>query len=224
MTVTALKQQENFFELLPGKTLDLQINHPLKVRLKLSLVGYEIGKYIILKHPGDQSSYRDVLVEGNVVIVRYILEGTKGQCFAFRTTIRNITMIPEKFIILDYPKSIENRDLRLHQRYSTNIPASIIPDEKGGAAQGTQIDGVIADISPQGCSFSFLSENSAIKVNQRDIFICIQSSVDGITKIPARVRNSRYDRGKVNVGVQFTNSEQQMKNFLAKLFIVSDLN
>jgi len=223
MTVTALKQQETFFELMPGKPLDLQINHPLQVRLKLPLIGYEMGKYIILKHPGDQNGYRDVLVEGNVVIVRYILEGSKGQCFAFRTTIRNISMFPEKFLILDYPKNIENRDLRLHQRYATNIPATIMPDDNGEAVQGTRIEGIIADISPQGCSFTFLSDNSAVKVNQRDIFIYIQSSVDGITKIPARVRNSRYERGKVNVGVQFTNSEQQMKNFLAKLFIISDL-
>ncbi|WDE10332.1 flagellar brake protein [Thalassomonas haliotis] len=222
MTVTALKQQENFFELQPGKNLDLQINHPLQVRLKLQLIGYEMGKYIILKHPGEQASYRDVLVEGNVVIVRYILEGSKGQCFAFRTTIRNISMFPEKFLILDYPKSIENRDLRLHQRYATNIPATIVPSDKGEAS-GTRIEGIIADISPQGCSFTFSSENSAIKVNQRDIFIYIQSSVEGTTKIPARVRNSRYERGKVNVGVQFTNSEQQMKNFLAKLFILSEI-
>ncbi|WDE07021.1 flagellar brake protein [Thalassomonas viridans] len=221
MTVTALKQQENFFELLPGKYLDLQINHPLQVRLKLQLVGYEIGKYIILKHPGEQSGYRDVLVEGNVVIVRYILEGSKGQCFAFRTTIRNISMFPEKFLILEYPKSIENRDLRLHQRFATNIPATIMADEQGKAS-GTRIEGIIADISPQGCSFTFLSNNSAVKVNQRDIVIYIQSSVDGMTKIPAKVRNSRYERGKVNVGVQFTNSEQQMKNFLAKLFLVAE--
>lgn len=224
MTATALKQQEQFFELLPGKSLDLQINHPLQVRLKLPLIGYELGNYIILKHPGEQSSYRDVLVEGNVVIVRYILEGNKGQCFAFRSTIKSISMFPEKFIMLNYPKSIENRDLRLHQRYATNLPASIILNEQSTLSEGVSIDGIIADISPQGCSFTFLSENSKIKVNERDIFICIQSSANGVTKIPARVCNSRYERGKVNVGVKFTNSEQQMKNLLEKLFIVSELD
>ena len=34
----------DIFELLPGKMLDVQINHPVQVRLKVPLIGYELGK------------------------------------------------------------------------------------------------------------------------------------------------------------------------------------
>ncbi|SQD80540.1 flagellar brake protein [Moritella yayanosii] len=60
------------FELGPGKMLDLQINNPLPVRLKSSLVGYDIGRYIILKYPrvAKKSEYSDVLIEGTGVYTK----------------------------------------------------------------------------------------------------------------------------------------------------------
>jgi hypothetical protein len=41
----------DMFELQPGKTVDIEINHPVKLRIKVPLIGYEMGKYIILKYP-----------------------------------------------------------------------------------------------------------------------------------------------------------------------------
>ena len=38
-----------YFELMPGKALDIQFSHPVNLRIKTSLIGYEVGKYIILK-------------------------------------------------------------------------------------------------------------------------------------------------------------------------------
>ncbi len=56
-----------------------------------------MGKNIILKYRVTHrvSSYQDVLVEGNVVIVRYILGGEHGECFAFRSDIKHMTYYPE---------------------------------------------------------------------------------------------------------------------------------
>jgi len=103
-------EKVQIFELQPGKMMDLQINNPVPLRLKLTLVGFDIGKYILLKYPKvtSTSEYKDVLIEGNVMIVRYLMEGNKGECFAFRSTIKHITTYPEKFIFLEYPKKIEN--------------------------------------------------------------------------------------------------------------------
>ena len=35
------EQVFDIFELLPGKMLDIQINHPVQVRLKVPLIGYQ---------------------------------------------------------------------------------------------------------------------------------------------------------------------------------------
>lgn len=212
-----------FFDLKPGKLVDLQIDHPVKVRIKAPLVGYEIGNFIILKHPApmQMSNYSDVFVEGNVVVVRYLLEGQQGECYAFKSTIRNVTKFPEKFILLSYPNQIENRQLRTHQRFVTHLPAAILAREDGCTEDKTmaQLRGVISDISAKGCGFVFKSDNSKITVNKKDIFVSIHTATQGELIIPARVCNSRFDNGRVNVGIQFNEDDQQIKALLNQLSI-----
>ena len=231
MTDVSTVKKTQLFELQPGKSLDLQINNPVALRLKLPLVGYELGKYIILKYPrtANSAEYKDVLREGNVVIVRYLMEGSKGECFAFRSAIRNITQYPEKFIFLEYPKKIENRQLRLQQRTSIHLPAvitleeldtSINPDKHKDA----RINGIIGDISAKGCGFTFKTNNPNAKVNKRNIFVCIQSPVDGEVKIPAKVCNSRNENGTVNVGIQFLDVDNLVPKLLSQLFIDSSIS
>lgn len=213
--------QPIYFDLKPGKIVDLQIDHPVKLRIKATLAGYDLGQYIILKHPAPQnmSNYSDVLAEGNVVVVRYLLEGQQGECYAFKATIRNITKIPEKFIFLTYPDKIENRQLRTHQRYITHLPASIIARDEQDIKKTAQLKGIISDISAKGCGFVFKTDNPKVKVNQKDIFVVLRSPSDLEITIPARVCNSRFDNGKVNVGIQFKEDDEQIKKLLNQLFI-----
>ena len=158
---------------------------------------------IILKYPVSSriSDYQDVLVEGNVVIARYILEGERGECYAFRSTIKHITKYPENFIILHYPEKIESRQLRLQQRITTHLPASIMVDIEVGDGKGVRLNGIIADISIQG------------------VFVCIHHPSTGDVKIPAQVCNSRNEQGKVSVGIKFFDDDEQVKNLLEHLFI-----
>jgi len=211
----------NIFELLPGKLLDLELNHPVKVRIKLPLIGYSIGKYIIVKYPSEQKvgNFNDVLIEGNVVISRYLLEGDRGECFAFRSTINYITQFPEKLLILSYPKKIESRQLRLHQRITTKLPASIMLINESVGHEDVKINGIINDISTKGCGFTFKSESANVTVNKRDIFIGVSVNDGEDVKIPARVCNSRNENGIVSVGVQFDDGDQQVINLLDRLFI-----
>jgi hypothetical protein len=230
MTVSApktpsIKHKIDIFELRPGKIIDIEINHPVKVRIKVPLIGYEMGKYIILKYPvtSRASSYQDVLVEGNVVIVRYIVEGEHGECFAFRSTIKNITQYPESFLILNYPKKIESRQLRLQQRIVTHLPATIMVDTDIQGQKPIRLNGIVADISIKGCGFIFKADNHKTTVNKRNVFVCIQHPSTGEVKIPARVCNSRNEQGKVSVGLQFFDEDKQVNNLLEHLFINESL-
>jgi len=218
-----ISEPSQLFELQPGKSLDLQINHPVPLRLKLTLVGYELGNYILLKYPkgARTSDFKDVLVEGNVMIVRYLMEGNKGECFAFRSSIKSISLTPEKLLFLEYPKRIENRQLRSQQRTSIHIPSSIMLEGKG-ENDGARISGIIGDISAKGCGFTFKSKSETTKVNKRDIFVCIQSPIDGEVRVPAKVCNSRNINGTVNVGIQFIDEDNLVPKLLEQLFIDTD--
>ncbi len=208
-------------ELQPGKSVDLEINPHDKLRIKVPLIGYEIGKYIIFKYPVEPLTigYTEALVEGNVVIARYILEGEHGECCAFRSTIKHITQYPENFIILSYPKKIESRQLRLQQRISTHLPASIMIDSENTEKPGVRLNGIIADISTKGCGFIFKADNTTTKVNKRDIFVCVHHPSTGEVKIPACVCNSRNELGKVSVGIRFFDNDKQVSSLLKHLFI-----
>lgn len=219
-------ENDDHFELLPGQMVDLQLNHPTLVRLKTRLVGYEVGKYIILKHPdpaGD-NSHRDVLTEGNVAIVRYILEGDKGECCAFKSPIIHLSQYPERFIFLAFPEQIQNRQLRLHQRISTHIPAEItMKCDNTQGQHGLLINGIVIDISERGCGFVFRAQNLTVNVKKRDIYLVIRNAAGEPVKIPARVCNSRNESCRVSVGIQFIDAAEQVNELLEQLFIAQDL-
>lgn len=204
--------------------VDLQVNHPALVRLKLKLIGYEAGKFILIKHPdGDrQKNHSDVLVEGNVVIVRYLIEGDKGHCCAFRATIKQVTQYPQKLLVLSYPVHIENRQLRLHQRVSVHLPAEIGLFSEQNEELNARIKGIVTDISERGCGFIFKSDNPKITVKKRNVFVMLKSPEGEMVKIPGRVCNCRNEQGKVNVGIQFVNADDQIRQLLEQLFILAD--
>lgn len=220
MTSVAASNSATYFELTPGEPVDIQINHPVLTRFKTTLVGYELGNYIIFRHPdsGRAENYKDVLVEGNVVIVRYLIEGSRGECFAFKATIKHISKHPHRLIFVEFPKRIENRELRLHQRFDTHLPASIHSIAPGDITK-TELNGIISDISAKGCGFSFKSDNEKVKVNKTKVNVQIVLGADKEIIIPAEVCNSRYAKGKVFVGIKFSDADKQVKTVLEHLLI-----
>lgn len=214
-----IKEQEEYFELLPGKLLDIQINFPVTVRKKLILVGYELGKYLILKWPksAHKNEYKDVLVEGNGMIIRYIVEGGSGRCYAFRTAISSIIQYPERLIFVDYPEVLENRELRNKTRQETHLPAFISMGGEGKGTKENRIAGVINDVNVKGCGFSFKANNDRIKVNNRDITVWFKGLNNEEKQMSAKVCNSRNEKGLVSVGIEFYGTEKEVTAILESL-------
>jgi len=221
----ANKITDFILNLMPGKSLDLQFSIPVLVRMKLTLVGYDAGNFLILKYPSGQvSEYADVLQTGNVAIVRYIDEGRQGECVAFTASISAIINVKARLIFLEYPKSIENRQLRSSQRLQTHIPGKIELLTSIGVTTGNSISGVIIDISSKGCQFTFKTDNNKVKVKKSDIIISIgAASQNEQVKIKALVRNSRFENGKVYVGIQFSGEESKRVATLLSSLAIEDI-
>ncbi|MGB6142435.1 MULTISPECIES: flagellar brake protein [Pseudoalteromonas] len=206
-------------DLLPGKLIDIQFTNPLSVRFKLSLVGYEAGKYLILKYPvqAKKSQYADVLKEGNGAIVRYIVEGERGECVAFSTTILAISFRPEKLLYLAYPKNIESRQLREVSRLQTHIPAKISINKSHSYGSENLLQGLIIDISPTGCRFTVHVNSGFLALKKRPVFVHVLSPIDNsAVVISAHVRNNQMQGDRLSVGIEFAAHEQQkMQNLLA---------
>ena len=205
------KNNKFFLDLLPGKLIDIQFNNPIKMRFKLTLVGYDVGKYLILKYPpqSGKSDYIDVLAEGNVAIVRYIVEDDRGECVAFSTTILAISFRPERLIYLAYPKNIESRQLRETSRLKTHIPAKISLTKNYVPESKNLLHGLIIDISPSGCRFSIHVNSGFLALKRRQVFVQIISPLDSKPVIISSfIRNNQMKDNKLNVGIQFSPDEK----------------
>lgn len=204
--------QKFFLDLLPGKVIDVQFNNPVSVRFKLPLIGYETGKFIILKAPAQsgKNDFNDILVEGNGAIIRYIVEGERGECVAFSTNILSISFRPEKLLYFTYPKKIESRQLREVNRLQTHIPAKISTRPDQGFNSENLLQGLIIDISPTGCRFAIHVNSGFLALKKRQVFVHLLSPIDNCPVIIcAFIRNNQMQGNRLNVGIEFASHEQQ---------------
>lgn len=205
------KNNKFFLDLLPGKLIDIQFNNPIQMRFKLTLIGYDVGKYLILKYPAQsgKNDYIDVLTEGNGAIVRYIIEDERGECVAFSTTILAISFRPERLVYLAYPKNVESRQLRETNRLRTHIPAKISLNKNYNTESENLLHGLIIDISPSGCRFVIHVSSGFLALKRRQVFVHIISPLDSKPVIISSfIRNNQMKDNKLNVGIEFSPDEQ----------------
>lgn len=192
--------------LAPGKVIDLQLGSSNLVRVKATVIGIDLGNYLLIKFPNklNPADYKDVLIPASGVIVRYILEGQHGECVAFATTIQQISMLPNRLIFLNYPTRIENRQLRTCQREKTHLPAQISQNKLDDELTGNSISGYIVDISANGCQFSFKPEEGKGGIKKCPVYIAITIvGKDQPLIIKAHVKNNRLDKSHILVGIMF---------------------
>jgi len=214
-------------QLTPGKVIDLQLGGLSFVRIKPTIIGIDAGRYILIKFPSNLNStdYKDVLMSGGGVIVRYILEGLNGECVAFSTTIQHVLNKPERLIFLNYPTHIENRQLRTQQREKTHLPALISPNKINDTSIDNKIAGYIVDISAQGCQFSFKPSTGKGGIKKCPIQIAI-TIVGKETPciINAHVKNNRLENGQMLVGILFDKSSLEKVTMLLDDMAIGSIN
>lgn len=216
-------KQTFFLDLLPGKLVDVQFSNPVSIRFKLPLIGYETGKYLILKCPAQagKHDFKDILKEGNGAIVRYIVEDSRGECVAFTTNILALSYRPERLMYLAYPKNIESRQLRETHRLQTHIPAKLSVSEQVEESDKSLLHGLIIDISPAGCRFVIHVKTGFLALKRRQVFVHILSPQDGsTTMIRAYVRNNQMKGNRLNVGIEFADDEQYKLHKLLEAYAI----
>ena len=212
--------------LKPGQVIDVQLASLSDIRIKPTVIGVDLGRYLLVKFPTklNPSDFKELLVQGSSVIVRYILEGQPGECVAFSTTIQHVLTVPSRLIFLNYPTRIENRQLRAAQREKTHIPAQVSPDIDGRRRNGNSIAGYIIDISARGCLFSFRPTESKGGLKKMKVYIAITHvAKDDPLIISAYVKNNRLDSGHILVGIMFDESStNDIAMLLDEMAIESD--
>jgi c-di-GMP-binding flagellar brake protein YcgR len=122
------------------------------LRYQSSLVGFKMGKYVIIDNP--LVNGEPVLNAGDTGIVRYLDDGT---VYGFESVILSIITFPSCLAFMKFPASIEEKALRKSIRVNTMIAVkvylakeNIIPIDKPRSREG-----IIVNLSDTGCLLSF---------------------------------------------------------------------
>ncbi len=183
-----------------GTTLEIQIEESDK-RLKSELFAVEEGKYLIIKLSPFQSLGNAVklVYEGTPLVIRYILKGTM---FGFKSKIMYVMVEPAKLIFIEYPKKIENQDLRAHKRIDCYLPAKV-------RIEDNSIEGTITDISRKGCQLLVKTSkitNCSTQLLEVDNEIGVIFQLPEVAKlsITGKQKNIRKDKDNVYIGILFS--------------------
>ena len=214
---------EKIRHLHPGSQVDLQFSQPGSLRIRTSLVGYEKNRYLVLKLPQQvvEGGYKDMFTEGNMVVVRCLLEGDLGECIAFRAMIKTVSHHPVHLLFLEYPQQIENRSLRAKQRIRAFIPAYISPVEQGALPENFSLyNGFVIDISPCGCRFSMKLHADANQIDKVSVMMeLLVPGEEQRIQIPGEIMNCHIELQELSLGIKFELPERQVAKMLQRFIV-----
>lgn len=204
--------------LRPGLLIDVQVATPIAdKRFRAEYVGMEWGKYFIFRYPELRKwgNLSDALFESNKVVVRFLLEGDKGEIVAFRSRIKGVCSHPSKLIFVHFPQDIASTCLRSAPRVKTLLTAQI-------KAPGVDIEGVITDLSESGCQFEGDVATLDTNLKGEKITVLTQGPDHQPIKFAASVVNQKSLFGRRYLGLSLDNPGL-FKSMIASLPMDLDL-
>ncbi len=200
-----------------GKRISLEMGIPIQMKvegigfpLQSSFVGMEIDQYLIIKAPPQFTSVKFKFVPGLDIVIRYLYHGT---VFGFQTKLIEYTHRPVKLLFLEYPRIIEQHDLRNQKRAHSLFPAKIKIKQKVN-------NGVIIDISNEGCRCHILAspkeELPSAQIDEKIILTCKFPGVHGDHEILGIIRNLKKSRKEIIIGIEFSQIEVEVHDHIIK--------
>lgn len=207
---------------LPGCTIQLQFGTPDSVRVTGRLIGYDHNKYMIVKLNEQEASHRfeKCLFEGNSLVARMLIEGGRGECIAFKSTIRWRGYNPLNFLYLAFPMVVQKCDYRTHPRVPTCIVANLTDTIRSADNHSQRVNGYLRDVSLGGCCFEFQLPEHHRGISSKPL----QVTVGENQPFTAEVKNQRtISDSRIAVGMQFRTSLSDVKTLLSRLYIAPEM-
>lgn len=204
----------------------LQIMTPTQsIRLKTHLIGVDPYMSVILANGSDHGwlAAKESIREGQKVIVRLVNgEQPDAHIIAFQTQVQKLMSIAGRWLLVDYPKTIQRVALRQHARLPTNIDALLLDPQTKKICR----KGVLTDISINGGAF--VGEPLQGDVIDKEFILKIKLANEdkGQTSVVI-VKNSKklgnHD-SLVQYGLNIMGGEEIAKIFVERLILYTLLN
>jgi len=170
-------------------------------------IGMLKEEFMIVTLPKRYKSVKNKLFPDNKMVVKYLYDGS---VYAFQTSVIELITSPIRALAIEYPKVVQERELRVVKRNHVVIPGRV-------EAKKTELSVVINDISNKGCRFKYNDNKSnATSLREGDILrvYCQFPGVSDEIGAMACVRNVRREKGQLSIGTEF---QDVSKGFLTPL-------
>ncbi|WP_438865044.1 flagellar brake domain-containing protein [Neptunicella sp.] len=203
----------------PGMSVDLQIKTATTTkRIRSEFIGRDGGRALMIKFPDETKwgNLRDVIFADSELVVRYILEEDTGEIVAFQSKVIFVLTKPVHMIFISFPQAIQLHGLRSTKRANTSIPAKLFDENNDHYLR----EGIIVDISHTGCRLAIKKQASnEQKLENKDVFIHIESTKKEPYTIKATIMNSRTDGLNYFYGIKFEQTADKVSEVLSELII-----
>ncbi len=209
-----MEELEGILEL--SKSEGIYIDIGTRVYLEIEGVNFSVtsifigllkNEFMIVTPPKRYKSVKSKIYAGNKMVVKYLQDGS---VFAFQTSILEIITTPIRAIAIEYPKVVQQRELRIVKRNAVVIPGRV-------EAKKTEFSVVINDISKKGCRFVYQDKQknmNALREGDLLRIYCLFPGVSDEIGAMAIVRNVSREKNQLVVGAEF---QDISKSFLTPL-------
>lgn len=220
-----MEELEGLLEL--NKSEGIYIDIGTQVYLEIEGVNFSVtsvfigmlkDEFMIVTLPKRYKSVQNKLYPGNKIVIKYLFDGS---VFAFQTSVIETITNPIKALAIEYPKVVQQRELRTVKRKLVVIPGRV-------EAKKTEFPIVVFDISKNGLKFKF-NENkhnlTALKENDLVRVYCQFPGASEEAGVLAVVRNVRREQGQLSVGTEFQDvSKTFMSPLMHFLYSIEDFS
>lgn len=164
-------------------------------------VGLLKDEFMLITLPKKYKSVQSKLYPGNRMIVKYLHEGS---VYAFQTGVIKMITDPIRAIALEYPKVVQQRELRNNKRRPVVIPGRV-------EARKVDFPIIVNDISKRGCRFIHQDKISLREGDLLRVF-CRFPGFSEETGAMACVRNIRREGSTLSIGAEFQDTSREFLN------------
>lgn len=209
-----MEELEGILEL--NKSEGIYIDIGTQVYLEITGVNFSVtsvfigmlkDEFMIVTLPKRYKSVQNKLFTGNKIIVKYLFDGS---VFAFQTSVIETITNPIKALALEYPKIVQQRELRIEKRNFVVIPGRV-------EAKKIEFPIVIFDISKNGLRFKYNDNKQNMSTLKENDLVRVYCQFPGMSEEVGTlsiVRNVRREKEQLSIGTEFQNIS---KTFLTPL-------
>ncbi|QSX40817.1 PilZ domain-containing protein [Shewanella cyperi] len=210
------------FDSVPCNTeVYLQLLTPTQpIRLRTRLIGIHSRRAVLLEFGSDRHwlAAKPYIKEDRGVIVRLLnSDDPSGHVFAFRSTISRIMSAMYQWIVLDYPRDLEQLALRQHSRLQVNVPAQLQANDSTHKVS----DGHICDISIGGGAF--IGKDLGEDCVDKHYSLKFTDDRDGrSTVLPVTIKNQQFIDAENNLthyGLVLNCSQQETEALVQRVIL-----